>query len=82
MLKPFIGRSWVSHLYLNVRGAATRAATVVQWYRSGKIDEWQLWEILSSHGHPFAHAQDAAAVYKVLGFVPHVGYPLTKLERS
>jgi len=72
----FIGRGWVGLLYHHTKGA-NRAATVVQWYRSGRISNWQLWDILSSHGHPFAHAGDAAAVYKVLGFVPHVGYPLT-----
>ena len=78
MSKLFIGRNWASHLIINVKSAATRAALIVQWHRQGQIDDAELWEILSIYNSPLS-CKDAAAVYQVLGYVPHMGYPLTRL---
>lgn len=62
---------------LSLMTSEQREATITKLFRGGHITDWQLWDILSLHNSPVSHAE-ATEIYEALGFVPHVGYPLTQ----
>lgn len=70
-------RGWWFRLHL--MGCWKRVCFIVRAYKMGAIDDYALWDILSYHNGPVSY-RDAVDVYQQLGFVPHMGYPLTEEE--
>lgn len=46
-------------------------------YLQHKIDDWQLWDVLSNEKTPVT-PHSAEVIYRQLGFKPFAGYPLVK----
>ena len=70
-------RGWWSRLHLMSR--EKRVRFIVRAYGMSVIDDHALWDVLSHHNGPVSY-RDAADIYQQLGFVSHVGYPLTVRE--
>lgn len=62
--------------FLHRLSVERRCKVVKRLYQQGRLTDWQLWDILSTHQSPIPCAE-ATQVYYDLGFRPHAGYPLT-----